>query len=156
MKKFLLLSVTLASLFMIQSANAQEANTNYRFGVGIRLSTAAPTISNSVSLKYFMYNGNALEGLVSFGNRFGIGGLYEFHKPINSAPGLQWFFGGGAYVGFQDGDTYLGPQGVIGLDYKFTNIPLNLSLDWKPELDLIPKINFVPDALALTVRFTIQ
>lgn len=156
MKKILLLSVTLASLFMIQSANAQEVNTNYRFGVGIRLSTSAPTISNSVSVKYFMYNGNALEGLVSFGTRFGIGGLYEFHKPINSAPGLQWYFGGGAYVGFQNGDTYLGPQGVIGLDYKFTNIPLNLSLDWKPELDLIPKINFVPDALALTARFTIQ
>jgi len=27
-------------------------------------------------------------------------------------------------------------------------------LDWKPELDIIPKINFVPDAFALTARFT--
>ena len=156
MKKHILLSFSLAFIFMTQLATAQENNTDYRFGVGVRLSTAAPTISNSVSVKYFMYNGNALEGLISFGSRFGIGGLYEFHKPINSAPGLQWFFGGGAYVGFQSGDTYLGPTGVIGLDYKFTNIPLNLSLDWKPELDFLPKINFVPDALAFTARFTIQ
>jgi hypothetical protein len=39
-------------------------------------------------------------------------------------------------------------------DYKFTNIPLNLSLDWKPELDIIPDINFVLDAFALSARFT--
>jgi hypothetical protein len=75
MKKILLLSVTLASLFMIQSATAQENKTDYRFGIGVRLSTAAPTISNSVSVKYVMYNGNALEGLISFGTRFGIGGI---------------------------------------------------------------------------------
>ena len=105
--------------------------------------------------KYFITERSAIEGLVSFGSRFGVGGLLEIYKPFN-VEGLSWFYGGGAYVGFEAGDTYLGPTGIIGMDYKFTNVPLNISLDWKPELDIIPDINFVPDAFALSVRFTLK
>ena len=45
-------------------------------------------------------------------------------------------------------------MGVLGLDYKFANIPLNLSLDWKPELNLVTDINFEPAAVGFTARFT--
>lgn len=129
---------------------------DYKLAMGVRLSSAAPTLSNSFSVKYFMDETNAVEGLVSFGTRFGIGGLYERHQLIGATPALTWFYGGGGYVGFQDHNTYLGPTGVVGLDYKFSNAPLNLSLDWKPELDIIPAINFVPDAFALSVRFVFK
>lgn len=136
-------------------SSIQVSAQDYRFGVGVRLSNATPTLNNSITGKYFITERSAIEGLVSFGSRFGIGGLLEIHKPF-SAEGLSWFYGGGAYVGFEDGSTYLGPTGIIGLDYKFANIPLNISLDWKPELDIIPDINFVPDAIALSVRFTLK
>lgn len=129
---------------------------DYKLAMGVRLSSAAPTLSNSFSVKYFMDETNAVEGLVSFGTRFGIGGLYERHQLIGATPALTWFYGGGGYVGFQDHNTYLGPTGVVGLDYKFSNAPLNLSLDWKPELDIIPAINFIPDAFALSVRFVFK
>src|SRR5882757_913794 len=140
----------LAAGCLFNSASAQD----YKVAIGVRFSSASPTLSNSVSVKYFMDESNAVEGLVYFGNRFGIGGLYEKHQLIGATPAFKWFYGGGGYVGFQDGQTWLGPTGVVGLDYKFQNAPLNLSLDWKPELDIIPKINFVPDAFALTARFT--
>ena len=132
------------------------AQQDYKLALGVRLSDATPTLSNSVSLKYIMPSGNALEGLISFGTRFGIGGLYDVQKPLNGTPGLKWFYGGGAYVGFQSGNTYLGPTGAIGLDYKFDKVPLNLSLDWKPELDILPGINFVPDAFGFSARFVLQ
>ena len=127
---------------------------DYKVAIGVRLSTAAPTLSNSVSVKYFMNDRDALEGLLSFGTRFGVGGLYEVHNLIGNTPAFTWFYGGGAYIGFENHNTYLGPTGVVGLDYKFQNAPLNLSIDWKPELDIIPAINFVPNAFALTARFT--
>jgi hypothetical protein len=44
---------------------------------------------------------------------------------------------------------------VVGLDYKFSNIPLNLSLDWKPELNIVSDINFEPAAIGFTARFTL-
>jgi hypothetical protein len=149
----LLLSLSLIGIFSVASLQAQD----YKLGLGIRFSDASPTLSNSISVKYFFTEKSAVDALISYGgSRFGIGGLYEIHTPLNATPGLKWYYGAGGYVGFQDHSTYLGPTGAIGLDYKFQNIPLNLSLDWKPELDIIPKINFVPDAFGLTARFTIQ
>lgn len=148
----LLLTLAAISIFSLATVHAQD----YKLGLGIRFSDASPTLSNSISVKYFMNENTAIDGLVSFGSRFGVGGLYEIHTPLNATPGLKWYYGGGAYLGFQDRNAYLGPQGVVGLEYKFENIPLNLSLDWKPELDIVPAINFVPDAFGLTARFTIK
>lgn len=148
---FLTLVIGVCCLVVSSTIQAQD----YRFGIGVRLSNQAPTINNSVTGKYFVTQTSAIEGMVSFGSRFGLGALLEIHKPF-STPGLSWFFGGGGYVGWQDNDTYLGPQGILGLDYKFNNVPINLSVDWKPELDILPAVNFVPDAFALSVRFTLK
>src|ERR1700743_2617036 len=127
---------------------------DYKLAVGIRFSTAAPTLNNSLSIKYFIDESDAIEGLVSFGSRLGVGGLYEKHQLIGGIPAFRFYYGGGAYLGFESGKTWFGPTGVLGLDYKFPNAPVNLSLDWKPELDIVPSINFVPDAFGLTARFT--
>jgi hypothetical protein len=150
MRIIILSLVLLAASSLFDRAAAQD----YKVAIGVRFSSASPTISNSVSVKYFMDESRALEGLVSFGSRFGLGALYEKHQLIGGTPAFTWFYGGGGFVGFENGQTWLGPMGVIGLDYKFSNAPLNLSLDWKPELDFIPTIDFVPDAFALTARFT--
>jgi len=148
--------VTFIGLCLLQTTSELKAQ-DYKLALGIRLSNTSPTINNSVTGKYFITDRTAIEGLVSFGSRFGLGGLLEIHNPLNVA-GLKWFYGAGAYVGFESGptQTFFGPTGIIGLDYKFTNVPINLSIDWKPELDIIPDINFVPDAFALSVRFTFQ
>jgi hypothetical protein len=142
-----LVLIVLASTFF--TASAQD----YKVAIGVRLSNATPTLSNSITMKYNMNQKHTIEGLLSFGSRFGMGALFEVNN-MTTVQGLNWFYGGGAYVGFEKGDTYLGPTGIIGLDYKFPNIPLNLSLDWKPELDFIPAINFVPDAFGFSARFT--
>jgi hypothetical protein len=148
--RLILISVLLTTI--INRSQAQD----YKFAIGLRLSTLPPTISSSVTGKYFLTDRHAIEGLVSFGGRFGIGGLYEVEQLIGGVPGLNWFFGGGAYVGFQYNLVYTGPMGVVGIDYKFDNAPVDLSLDWKPELDISPAINFVPDAFALSARFTLK
>jgi len=161
MRVIILCLVLLAATSLYNRVSAQD----YKFAMGVRFSSAAPTLSNSVSVKYFMDETRALEGLISFGDRFGIGALYEKHQLIGGTPAFTWFYGAGGYLGFetvtdvnhvQSHKTFLGPTGIVGLDYKFQNAPLNLSLDWKPELDIIPKINFVPDAFALTARFTFK
>lgn len=140
-----------ALLIFSHTASAQD----YRLGLGIRLSNSTPTLNSSITGKYFITDRSAVEGIVSFGSRFGMGALLELHRSLNT-PGLRWFYGAGAYVGFQSNETFLGPTGILGLDYKFANVPINLSVDWKPELDIIPSVNFVPDAFALSVRFTLK
>ncbi len=142
----------------------KPAGRDYRMALGLRLSTAIPTLSNAVTGKYFITDRSAIEGIISFGNKFGIGALLEVYKPFNTE-GLSWFYGAGAYAGFAknsdqfgkgDGRVYVGPTGILVIDYKLPKAPVNLSLDWKPELDIVPAINFVPDAFALSVRFAFR
>lgn len=127
---------------------------DYKTGLGVRLSTAGAVVNNAVSLKHFLNEKSALEVLFAFGDPTALGVLYEVHKPLQNTEGLKWFYGGGAYIGFSKPDPLLGAQGVVGLDYKFTNLPLNLTLDWKPELNLTPDINFEASAIGLSIRFT--
>ena len=44
-------------------------------------------------------------------------------------------------------------MGIIGLDYKFQKIPLNISVDWKPELNLVEEVSFEASTVGLGVRF---
>jgi len=149
--KFITLCLVLLTLSGLHNRLSAQ---DYKLAMGLRLSTSPPTLSNSVSIKYFLDETNAVEGLIGWGTRFGLGALYERHQLIGATPSLTWFYGGGGYVGFQDGKTWLGPTGIVGMDYKFANAPVNLSLDWKPELDILPDINFVPGAFAVSIRYT--
>ena len=146
-RKFLLTAfITWASMAMVQ---AQD----YKTGVGIRFSSNDAAINNSISVKHFISGSTAIEGLISFGDPFAIGALVELHNSIGDVPGLAWFYGGGAYVGFS-GRRNVGAQGVLGLDYKFESLPINLSLDWKPELNIVRQFSFEPAAVGLSARFT--
>lgn len=144
-----------AFLFSATQLKAQD----YKTALGLRLSSSGPAVNNSVSIKYFMNPKLAIEGLFTFDKKAAIGGLLEVHNAMPSTEGLKWFYGAGAYLGFDSDKTHtdralMGAQGIVGLDYKFANLPLNLSLDWKPELNIIDNINFEPAAVGFSIRFT--
>ena len=144
--------VSMVTLFMVTLSTKSLQAQQYKLAVGVRLSSAQATVNNSISFRYFLNENRAVEAMASF-DPDAIGLLYEVYKPLGNAPGFQWFFGGGAYAAFKGNDV-LGAQGVVGLDYKFQQIPLNLSLDWKPELNLVDNVNFEAAAVGLAVRFT--
>jgi hypothetical protein len=160
MKKITCSFLLISGLCLASTVSAQE---NYKTALGIRLSSSAPMINNSITLKHFLNERTAVEALFSFGDPLALGALVEMHRPLGTS-GIQWFYGGGGYISFvktynatqnkDETNTNFGGQGVIGLDYKFVNLPLNLSLDWKPELNLIGDINFEPAAIGFTARFT--
>ncbi len=159
MKKVLFVLLLVLSFLSFNNIHAQD----YKTALGVRLSSAAANINNSISVKHFINEKTAIEGLFSFGDPIAFGALVEFHKPLSSE-GLQYYYGAGGYLSFvktfdpvkqkNEIDPNFGAQGVIGLDYKFANIPLNISLDWKPELNIVTDINFEPAAIGFTARFT--
>ncbi len=160
MKKIIVSLLVVLTTGIFYTASAQQP---YTTAVGVRLSSSNAMVSNAISVKHFINDKMAVEGLLSFGDPLALGALLELHQPLSS-PGLSWYYGGGAYLAFlkkvntttqkTSTDPNLGAQGVIGLDYKFTNIPLNISLDWKPELNIVNDINFEPAAIGFTARFT--
>ncbi len=160
MKKIIVTLLVVLTTGIFYTASAQQP---YKTALGVRLSSSNAMVSNAISVKHFINDKMAVEGLLSFGDPLALGALLELHQPLSS-PGLSWYYGGGAYLAFlktvntttqkTSTDPNLGAQGVIGLDYKFTNIPLNISLDWKPELNIVNDINFEPAAIGFTARFT--
>lgn len=159
MKKII---ASLLVITIIGFANTSSAQ-DYKTALGIRLSSSQAIVNNSVSIKHFLNDKVAVEGLFSFGDPLAFGAMAQVHNPMGES-GIKWFYGGGAYLGFlksynpntakNETDANFGAMGVLGLDYKFANIPLNLSLDWKPELNLVSDINFEPAAVGFTARFT--
>lgn len=148
MKKILFALFLLLAIQFTQTASAQL----YKSAIGIRLSSAPAIVNNGITFKYFLNETNAIEAILSLNDPVALGALFEVHKQLGT-PGLQWFYGAGAYLSFST-MANLGAQGIVGLDYKFANIPLNLTLDWKPELNLIEQINFEPAAIGFSLRFT--
>lgn len=142
--------VILLCFIVLSTVGSRSFAQEYKMAIGARFTNAQATVNNAISFRYFLKEGSALEALVSF-DPLSIGGLYEVYRPLG-APGLQWFFGGGGYVSFSDNDV-LGAMGIIGMDYKFQKIPLNISLDWKPELNLVKEVGFEAATVGLGIRF---
>jgi len=161
MKKLFLLLLLIGSFILFQQeAKAQALGNDYNNAIGGRFG-----IANGITFKHFMDNNNALDFIVNFKSKknqystFRLIGLYEVHLPINNAPGLKWYYGGGAGIGVYDdkrndnSDVSLSLDGVLGLDYKFNGAPINVSLDWKPALELTPDTGFDAEGFGLSLRF---
>ena len=149
MKKTGIICATLIAILIGTSVSAQ-----YKSAIGVRFSSRAALVNNSVSLKYFFTDKTAVEGLITFNDPFALGLLVEQHKPL-ATNNFKYFYGGGFYGAFS-GSRRAGLQGVIGLDYKVQMIPLNFSIDWKPELTFTKEFSFEPQTLGLSARFTFK
>lgn len=151
------LFLILFSVLLIHTANAQSGSSKgstYRTALGVKVWDGG-----GISFKHFVNGNNALELIGYFWSQgMRITGLYEIHGPISGANGLQWYIGPGAHVGFYNtkyGDgSYIGIDGVLGLDYKFNGAPINISLDWQPSFEFGDGRGFVGSWGGLGIRYT--
>jgi len=147
MKKVLLIC-------LISTAALTSKSQSYNTAAGIRLGPNSAAVTSGFTVKHFLNEKIAVEGIIGINDGLGLCGLYEFHFPIESVNNLQWFAGPGAYLAFRNSTTSFGAAGVVGLDYKFEELPINLTLDWKPELNFVPQVAFESSGLGLSVRYT--
>ena len=147
MKKWGIIFFILLSL-AATSAKAQA----YKSALGVRFSSHDAVVNHSITFKHFFKERTAVEALFSFVKPYALGILIEKHYPLANN-NLTWFWGAGAYVGFTDKKNF-GAQGALGLDFKIPEVPVNLSLDWKPELNLVKETFFEPAAVGVSARFT--
>jgi hypothetical protein len=143
-------------LFLSLSVNAQD----YKTSLGLRIG-----YPYGATVKHFLSKTDALEGILasSYGG-LTITGLYENEHWTGKYPGLNWYWGLGAHVGFWDAgsnvhldSTYegavIGVDAVLGLEYTFDDFPLNLSLDLLPSVNLIGYTGWGGIYGALSVRY---
>lgn len=153
MKKERIFLALAFGIVFITAAHSQEVaqSTEKKHALGIRISSQDAVINHSITYKYFFNPSLAVEGLFSFSDPVALGILLEKHTAFGQA-GLSWFWGAGAYVGFGGGRN-VGAQGVIGLDFMAPTLPVNFSIDWKPELNFSRQFSFEPAAVGFSARF---
>ena len=150
--------VSLILLFSCSRLSAQSSTT-YNRAIGIKLPGGV-----AVSYKQFVTDYQNVEAEAMFWNHgFRAVGLYEFNWDIRGIDGLRWYVGPGAHLGAWNNDDSkqsnnskigFGIDGVIGLDYKLTDLPLNISLDWQPAIDLIGSTGYGAAYGGIGVRYT--
>ncbi len=132
----------------------------YQNAAGLRLGNASGLTGKTLVSKRFL-----LEGIISTRWRgINIVALGEITQSLVDYRGLSWYYGVGAHIGFWDypGDSeegtklFTGVDGIVGMEYTFDEIPLNLALDWKPFLNILSTTHFVWDEIALSVRYVIH
>lgn len=149
------LTIIFASLFVFQTSFAQHnTGSSYKTALGVKVWDGG-----GITLKHFVAPNAALEGIGYFWNQGArITGLYEIYGPISGAAGLKWYIGPGAHIGFYNtrygGGSYAGIDGVLGLDYKFSGAPINMSLDWQPSFEFGTNRGFAGSWGGLGIRYT--
>ncbi|MDR0728795.1 MAG: hypothetical protein LBF19_01550 [Prevotellaceae bacterium] len=131
----------------------------YERAVGGRIGTMI-----GVSYKQFVTPDHALEGIVDLDiihpNDMSLRAtaLYEFHHAWPNADGLSWYIGPGATAGAlisRNSSFLFAADGIAGLEYKLSDIPLCFAFDLNPKIYLIGYgyLKFSPN-IAVTVRYT--
>jgi hypothetical protein len=153
MQKFLiLLTATLCSTAIL------HAQSTYNRAIGVKAFT-----SLSATYKQFLTPKNNVEAeFTAWRQGYRVSGLYEFNfYSFKTVEGLSWFVGPGIHAGVskddaeKDGNSLFnfGFDGIIGFDYKFRDIPINVSVDWQPTVNIVGVTEF-PSLGGVAVRYT--
>ena len=161
MKKIFLVAIVLFSF--IAKMNSQEISNH---AIGIRFGDN-DGFGGEISYQHELGEATRLEVDLGFRNRdsygdaFKLTGVYQWVWNIDG--GFNWYVGFGAgigswstgdnYPGNRDDGLFLNADGNIGIEYDF-DIPLLISLDFRPEVGLIGDYGKDTDLdIALSLRY---
>jgi len=150
MRKLILIVILVVS--MVTLAWAQD----YKTGIGLR-----GGFSSGLTLKHFVGKKSAFEGIaaINFGLTTGyeLTGLYEIHGLAFQVERLNLYFGAGAHIGTYDDSNSkginIGVDGILGIEYNFNEVPINIGFDWKPMYHIVGLTGFAPEGGALSIRY---
>ncbi|HEX9649165.1 MAG TPA: hypothetical protein VGA21_01280 [Cyclobacteriaceae bacterium] len=154
-----------ALLIILPGISIRAYSQDYSSAVGIRVGSTA-----GISVKHFINKTMSFEGqLESIWRGINIGGLVEFYTPAFSIPNFKFYGGFGGHFGswrgygnhpwfYEDRDYHsvVGVDGILGFEYTFDDIPLNIGIDWKPGFNIVEDAGPWVDNIGLSIRFVIK
>lgn len=149
MKKVIMIAVLLVSALAV---NAQD----YNWAIGLRggmEKNAGITVKKGMDGSAWDFTGNWYLG--GEHSRLNLQALYELQYTLTGP--LDWYWGVGGHVGtWSDANAaklWLGLDAVIGLELKIPNVPLALSLDYRPGFNFIPETSPAYGDVAFGLKF---
>jgi hypothetical protein len=129
--------------------------------LGIRLG-----LGNGVTYQHFASNRIAIEGIAyqRYG-AFNLTCLVEAHEKLFDVKGFRYFYGAGGHIwaynqksvleenNLSENSIALGVDAIIGIAYYLRSFPIQLSVDWKPAMNLKGSNYIEWDSGGLSVRY---
>jgi hypothetical protein len=143
----LITNVVLAQNFSLDTiVNRQQ----HLYAEGYNKAIGVKMFPGAISYKKFTKQNKAYEaiGYITL-DGLSLSIVKEFYAPIVDVDQLTWFYGYGGHLGIwsdefkrtnlgtSNSNIAVGFDGIIGLDYKIKNSPINLSFDWQPSFSII-------------------
>lgn len=141
MKKILLIVAVVVASYSY--GNAQEIGV--RFG---NVSAGNVAIDGIFGLGQF----SRIHADVSFGHGVGVDAIWDFlYRPLGGEA-FNWYAGVGPYIEIAD-PFWFGVAGEVGLEYRFSTVPIALGFDWRPALSIVEVTDFNANSFGFNVRY---
>ncbi|MBL7692911.1 MAG: hypothetical protein JNM41_15060 [Flavipsychrobacter sp.] len=160
------LTATLLAIGMSAITYAQDHNHPYAAGLRASPDGVGATVryhpSELIAIEgQLNFSGGRPSGLPSSSGKSTMAGiLAQVNAPL-IGPQVMMFFGVGAHYGswirYKDvskNETMYGLDVVFGVEYRFSDMPLGVSVDVKPSLNYAPDVTYFPNnILGLSARY---
>jgi len=156
------ISFLLITYLANSQANTEPYTSPYKKAIGIKLNPGA------ISYRSFYTRNKAAEGIgfVSL-DGFQLTILNEKYTPFANAENLTWYIGYGGHFNLwseryklnnpaKKAGVSVGVDGMLGLDYKLKNTPLNLSVDIQPSFNFVGESYFELGWGGIGIRYTLK
>ncbi len=145
-------SFTVLILFLTTSFFSQ----NYKMALGFKGGYPG---YGSLNAKKSISNSDYLEASIGGFGRYpynvGFNVQIDYERMQALEEGFSFYYGGGVLLGLTSSIFHLAPKALLGLEYNFEDLPLNISIDTGPYLFVSPKIGFIWGG-GLALRYAIR
>lgn len=145
-------SFTVLILFLTTSFFSQ----NYKMALGFKGGYPG---YGSLNAKKSISNSDYLEASIGGFGRYpynvGFNVQIDYERMQALEDGFSFYYGGGVLLGLTSSFVHLAPKALLGLEYNFEDLPLNISIDTGPYLFVSPKIGFIWGG-GLALRYAIR
>jgi hypothetical protein len=145
MKNLVKTTVLLLLLILSGGVSGQSLTGDYHAAIGLRAGE-----TSGLTFKFRTGSSSRVEIIAGvWSDWLSLTALYERHVSAFNVDGLRWYYGAGGHAAFATGNYYnggrhyargddfaLGIDGIAGIEYKIPPIPVAISLDVKPLMEI--------------------
>jgi hypothetical protein len=145
-------SFTVLILFLTTSFFSQ----NYKMALGFKGGYPGyGSLNAKKSISKSDYLEASIGGFGRYPYNIGFHVQLDYERMQALEDGFSFYYGGGVLLGLTSSFVHLAPKALLGLEYNFEDLPLNISIDTGPYLFVSPNIGFIWGG-GLALRYAIR
>jgi hypothetical protein len=145
-------SFTVLILFLTTSFFSQ----NYKMALGFKGGYPGyGSLNAKKSISKSDYLEASIGGFGRYPYKIGFHVQLDYERMQALEEGFSFYYGGGVLLGLTSSFVHFAPKALLGLEYNFEDLPLNISIDTGPYLFVSPKIGFIWGG-GLALRYAIR